>query len=406
MDEAAERIRINYPGDPNSSQVEISVRSQGVMAGGSYDVFRGLRVEHVASDSVAAMYLGPNQRVEDCRLEYNNLDGVYAGTGLVFLRSTSNHNGMLGIALNGDNSLLESSETSYNSWRYGPWFNAGGIKVVGNTPPTGHQIRHHTAKYNNGAGVWFDTVGSGNVVEASLFEGNLIHSIDFEAAAGPNWIVNNILAGTTKTNGNIPPVLDGAAISLSSASYTHILNNTIVDSDGPGICIGGYLRDGYYSHDTRFFNNIIVNSGITAVFVGGGPPSYLREDPIVGSHDFDNNLYYDNPITITFPKLGTLYENEYWSLSEWQQNRGEDLHSLDAPPMFTNPASRDYSLQTGSPAIDAGRDLPDVTEDFLGASRRDGIRTDIGALELPVSRISPTPTPTVCPPKPVNPWSR
>ena len=48
--------------DPNSSQVEISARTQGVVATGSYHVFRGLRVEHVALKyEIAAMQLGTNQ---------------------------------------------------------------------------------------------------------------------------------------------------------------------------------------------------------------------------------------------------------------------------------------------------------------------------------------------------------
>ena len=118
------------------------------------------------------MHLGTNQQVEDCRVEYNNLNGIKAYSGFVFMRSTSNHNGKLGIGLNGNNSLLESSETSYNSWRYGPNGQAGGIKILGGMP-SGNRIVRHTAKYNNGRGIWFDTVGSGNVVEASVFEGNI-----------------------------------------------------------------------------------------------------------------------------------------------------------------------------------------------------------------------------------------
>ena len=108
-------------------------------------MFRGLRVEHVANGfSNAAMHLGSNQRVEDCRVEYNNVNGIKAYSGFVFMRSTSNHNGSLGIGLNGSNSLLESSETSYNSWRYGPTWQAGGIKILGGMPSNNRIVRPYS----------------------------------------------------------------------------------------------------------------------------------------------------------------------------------------------------------------------------------------------------------------------
>ena len=63
MDDAAGRIRIHYPGDPNSLQVEISVRTQGVRPEGeAIIVLRGLRVEHVSTEVfTAAMSLGTHQ---------------------------------------------------------------------------------------------------------------------------------------------------------------------------------------------------------------------------------------------------------------------------------------------------------------------------------------------------------
>ena len=383
MDDVAKRIRIHYSGDPNSSQVEIAVRDQGVEATGSYNVFRGLRVEHVANGfSNAAMHLGPNQRVEDCRVDFNNLNGIKAYSGFVFIRSTSNHNGMLGIGLNGHDSLLESSETSYNSWRFGPTWQAGGVKILSTVPPSGIRIVGHTVRYNNGRGIWFDTAGSGNVIEASLFEGNAFISLELEATAGPNWIINNVIVGTVKIGAISDANYDGGGIVLYEASDTFIYNNTIVDSSGAGIVIGGGVRDGYFSANTQIFNNIIVNSGSYAVHVGGR--DQVREEPIVSSHQFDHNLYFGNPVAIRFPKATSLYSDEYWSLSEWQAERGQDINSLDASPEFTKPSSGDYTLQATSPAIDAGINLSEVTEDFSGWSRPQDFGHDIGAHECPL----------------------
>jgi len=396
VDDGVGRIRIHYQGDPNTAGVEIAARSEGVMARGrSHHVYRGLRVEHVTTEMwIGAMALGPHARVENCRVEHNNGNGIEAYADSVILSTHSNHNGRLGIALAGNNSLLDSCETSHNSWRYGPEWDAGGIKVAAANLPSGIRIARHTSGHNNGPGVWLDTVGSGNVIEASLLEGNVSRGLEIEAAIGPNWVINNVIDGTVKANDGSTP--DGAGISLLVARDTYIYNNTIVDAGGPGIVIGGSDRDYgvFYPANTLVFNNIIVNPGTAAVWF------WLWDEGLIperfDSHHFDNNLYYDADPVVWIP----LGDNN-WTLAEFQQNRGEDLHSLYAPPMFADPASRDFSLLETSPAIDRGRGLLQMPEDRLGTHRPQGRRIDMGALERlttaprsdpnPVRRPTPTP---------------
>jgi hypothetical protein len=278
--------------------------------------------------------------------------------------------------------VLDSNETSYNSWRYGPEWDAGGIKVAASGMPSGIHIVRHTSIQNNGPGVWLDTVGSGNVIEASLIERNISRGIEIEAAIGPNFIINNIIDGTLRANDGSTP--DGAGVSMLVASDTYIYNNTIVDSGGPGIVIGGSDRDNgvFYPANTRVYNNIIVNPGTAAVWF------WLWDEGLIpsrfDSHHFDNNLYYD-----AYPVVWIPLGNNNWTLAEFQQNRGEDLNSMYASPMFVNPVSRNYSLLEVSPAVDAGQDMADVPEDFLGCRRPKGASTDIGAFEYCLSPGSP-----------------
>ena len=383
MDDAAQRMRIRISGDPNASQVEISVRTQGVMAAGKSNlVFRGLRIEHVSTEIwIGAIHLGSNDRVEDCRVEYNNGNGIMAFSNSVFIRTTSRFNGRLGIALNGSNSLVESSETSHNSWRYGPRWEAGGIKILGGMPSNNRFVRH-TAKHNNGIGIWFDTTGSGNVVEASFFEGNVFAGLEFEATIGPNWAINNVVVGTVKAEEN-GGAIDGSGILVYDASHTYLYNNTIVDVSGPGIAIAGNERSGgFQTAYTQVHNNIVVGSGRAAVdfsWLSGA----ARQEPRVSTHHFDNNLYFDNPTTVVFPIVSTPYDLGYWSLSEWQINRGEDTQSLSEAPRFIRPSVADFSLMTGSPAVDSGRNLTEVPWDFLGRLRPQDYGLDIGAYECP-----------------------
>jgi hypothetical protein len=69
----------------------------------------------------------------------------------------------------------------------------------------------------------------------------------------------------------------------------------------------------------------------------------------------DNNVYFfSNGKTATFQTTTPpgLTKTSY-TLSQWQ-NIGEDMHSVYQDPMFTNPATDDYTLQPSSPALRLG----------------------------------------------------
>ncbi len=59
---------------------------------------------------------------------------------------------------------------------------------------------------------------------------------------------------------------------------------------------------------------------------------------------------------------------------------GSNIENTD--PQFVNPSALDFRLQAGSPAIDAGVTLANVSSDFLGVSRPQGAAYDIGAFEF------------------------
>ncbi len=307
-----------------------------------------------------------------------------AYSSLTFLESVSNHNGRLGIALNGDNSLLDSSETSHNSWRYGPRFDAGGIKVTG-AVPTGNRFVRHESSFNNGIGLWFDSIGSGNVVDASFFNGNFFGAIESEAALGPNWATNNVIVGTQKVGPEMPRYRRRRNHRVRLQRHeNHRRHGILTTSSGPGISIAGDSRNtgGIFFHvdNTVTNNNIIVNSGRAAVSIEWLWGTAIQE-PRVGSHHFDNNLYFDNAVTIIFPDVPNIYGYEYWDLADWQANRGEDLSPLAENPRFVRPTADDYSLQVASPAIDSGLNVPEVIEDYVGQPRPHGLSHDIGAYE-------------------------
>jgi len=75
--------------------------------------------------------------------------------------------------------------------------------------------------------------------------------------------------------------------------------------------------------------------------------------------------------------------NSRISFSEWQA-LGYDSHSMLSSPdqLFLNPDLDDYRLGEGSPAIDRGVALDEVTDDLLGVHRPSGTAYDVGAYEF------------------------
>ena len=70
------------------------------------------------------------------------------------------------------------------------------------------------------------------------------------------------------------------------------------------------------------------------------------------------------------------YFNEYHpNLADYQQSTGLDGHSISADPAFAKPDDDQFSLRSGSPALDAGTEVAGITEGFKGGA------PDIGAIE-------------------------
>lgn len=95
-----------------------------------------------------------------------------------------------------------------------------------------------------------------------------------------------------------------------------------------------------------------------------------------GTLDVDHNIFEDRGNEIMFSFNGASYHD----LASWQAATGLDLHSLTANPQWTSPTTGDFTLQAGSPAIDAGV-VVGLHADYEGFPVPQGGAPDIGALE-------------------------
>ena len=163
-------------------------------------------------------------------------------------------------------------------------------------------------------------------------------------------IYNNILYGNA-----VGFSVGSISVPANTFSFTFI-NNTIYNNSYGGITLGNasYILSGIVR------NNIIVGTSgnILTSLSGSGSQVVI-----------DHNLFY-NPGGYN---ASNIYGTNY----------------IQADPLFNNPPT-DFSLQSGSPAINAGSATAAPATDYIGTSRPQGVGYDIGAYEYKTVSTSPT----------------
>jgi RHS repeat-associated protein/uncharacterized repeat protein (TIGR01451 family) len=217
---------------------------------------------------------------------------------------------------------------------------------------------------------------------------------------------NTFISNTARTGG-----------ALSHLDYFDSPFSTVIEDN---LFIGGDARDGgaiaawygdplirnnVFAHNTaeyggalelygapRIQHNVIWNN--TAVF-GGGIANYETEAlPKINNNIIvSNTATYDN---VDYPGGGGIYNGTWFNATSlgdhnlvWG-NAGLDYqdalpgpNDIAADPLFVDPATLDFHLQPGSPAIDAASPVVDSGPDFDGQQRPMGLAPDIGADEYP-----------------------
>ncbi len=390
VDEAKRELVLAVPYGTSLKNVEVAVRQRGIFVRGSHLHLRGLTVKYVANphDEAAFEVRGRDIVIERCRAEWNNLDGFrLAGRRIRMRRCLANHNGRCGISASIHESVLENNTTDQNSWRFGPYFHAGGVKIVG-TGPSGNRIVGHTARDNNGKGIWFDYGCRNNRVERCFLHGNRIAGLELEACPAENWIVNNVICHTRADKGALDEHRTGAGIFLYEARRTHIYHNTIYGNERFGVLIAGgvrtvhYTKELAYSAETHLVNNILAENGVAGL--GFSVWNRSAEPANVASHRCDYNLWWQpgGLVALVPTRRGEpQQQGRLPTLAAWQERMAQGAHSLVAVPKFAGAARCDFRLRPDSPAIDRALLLKEVPIDFRGLARPQGGAPDIGAFE-------------------------
>jgi len=207
---------------------------------------------------------------------------------------------------------------------------------------------------------------------------------------GTNYVSDNYLYGNVQVH------------TQTANTATSFIYNNVIESHWPLSALLIESRHTQQGGQLRFFNNLVRYLGShasTAVIVREASP-YIYNNTILGYGHLNNSfgsyhtVYTNNIIDVSFSygmfSVGfhPLLYNNCLSIPIPPGQPMDGGGNIVADPMFADILNGDFSLQAGSPCIDAGVNRPDLPEFDIRYHKRiapgtiDGPRrVDIGAYE-------------------------
>jgi len=417
-------LYLNLGGDPATHVVEAAQRNNAVLCQSSgsapktyfyHNALIGLRLEKTNSSNVTVQS-SKFWTVQNCELYFGNSAtadgaGVNVNNSDNFTVTDSHVNYALGDGIIVYNSINATVSNNLVENVFDGGVNSGGdgIQVDGNR---GANSTDNFKILNNIVSRPNTSVEKGCIIaqcgQNGIISGNTCTSGKFGISLnGSNGVISyNYVTGTGIYGGiRISRDIDMSGMKI----FYNIVTNTVGTGFGcAGITITDDTRDHtgdpvgddkanrsnfliannvlyntYYGISIDQLFSGVIRNNIVWTDTGFASPLRFKFSGIIPNETLvvDNNIWQIKG-TSSFANFGSSY---YSTLATWQAT-GYDAHSTTADPLFANPSALDFSLQSASPAIDAGADLG-LTEDYDGTVLPQGGAPDIGAYEY----VAPVP---------------
>ena len=391
----ARALALSTPGDTillRGGTYTIGTTLQLRHAGLTFASYPGERARLVADTSDASgaptivVIYASQITVQGLELQGGSLYGVkvddYFGpqTGIIIRGLYIHHTGRDGIKVQRtDGILIESSEVAFTGVRDPT--NAEGIDIMGAYGATvrGNYV-HDTA--TNGIYVKGGTrqaVIEGNRVERTGYSGILLGT-DTGAQFMRDGAVYEASDSVARNNIIVDARMTGlGAVAGDNLRFEH---NTVINAARGGQAV---FRATPNTYNTPTRNIVLKNNIFVLSSTSTRPMVHLYN--YSGSITSDSNLYFHAGGQYQFWRESSSGSNSYWNLAGWRTGMNADWQSRAADPLLD--AAALFLPLAGSPAIDTGEALFDVTTDYAGIARPQGPGHDIGAREKVVATAPP-----------------
>ena len=383
-------------GSPNSSGkiYEAAQRDHVVLstAGRSYITFQGLRFEKSSLGLAVVESASTYHTFDNCEFFASSSNTSRAGSGVhvnnsdgirILNSRMSYHEGDGVYVQNCDNAEVTANEIDHLfdlGGDNGPdCIQLNGLKgTLNNFIVKDNVVRRETTTTNKGCIIVERGTGG-------LISGNRVYKGAFGIAVYTNDTVveYNYLEGI----GN-----NSALRMWENRGQTNVtLRYNIVNTcQHTGLVVGNSTNASTPMANIRIYNNLFYNTqwGVTiSVPVSGEFKNNIiwstwnlryAVGSIIAGQTFisNNNIIQSRGTSTMISWLGTGYTD----MAPYQAASGQDANSFMTAPGWVSPASGDFHLPPGSPAINAGAALGSTT-DFDGNPVPNGGATDIGPLE-------------------------
>jgi len=333
-------------------------------------------------------YTVPSQ---DAGLVLSNMRGDSGGSSAMIMRNTDYlrfvNMDIQGMSIDGNGTGMISSEAHYGKF-YGNAIHDSGYNhlyhaLYWDTQAHDNEIGwNHIYDVKGGRGIQAYSGGAGEFYNFTIHN-NVMHDMDRDAIGfGGNSttgikIYNNIIYRTglgTAYEGN--GTSSGIRFGTGNVSGVEVYNNTLYDNRS---LAGAFWLEVGDAGTVIMKNNIIY---ATACYLD----DTQHTDP--DADCANTGQYYYNQFGA--PNTQFTANNNIWYSVDGtppQSTPTWDTNPINGDPLLVDPTSptRDFHLQSNSPAKDAGVTLSLVTKDFDGIARPQNSIYDIGAYEYEVS---------------------
>jgi len=368
-DEPSGKLWIQMPSgvDPNQSKVRVQSSSTAfTLQGSNYVTISGIQFQGVVpvatSGTTGIVYdhitiLEPGiLRFSDAQFDYTQQAGLVVREGAKVTHSViSGCNGRC-IDVAGNNVVVEHSFIR-NGTRLGMY--EGAISIHGKNA----RIESNRVENSGRDGIAFVATA----VENSIIRRNWILNCGLQAYDAAGIILGAHPNGMVTIDSNLVTNVykEGSGVFIDEASTQNKVDHNVISGTTVGILGEGNLS----KKITTFANNSIWNNTVlpgVASFFG------IRNITTVAGTQFSNNVTTGLPVYQTIQP--TSISSRVSSPSEYIGWGGTWTGNLEAgiDPRVKDAVQQDFSLQTGSPAIDIG---------VFGAWAYLGAKPDAGAVE-------------------------